>query len=544
VKTENSPAGREIGKAEMSNNNQVLVYDCTLRDGTQAESITLSVEDKLHIAQKLDDFGAHYIEGGWPGSNQKDAEFFERAKAMNWKNSRIAAFGSTRHWKNPVETDPNIAALLQAGTPVVTLVGKSWDFHVINALGIQLEQNLRIIRESVAYLKERGKEVVFDAEHFFDGHQANAEYAVEVLRAAHAAGADWIVLCDTNGGGLFSTVGRVVGELLKEFPRLGIHTHNDSELGVANTVAAVEAGAAMVQGTINGYGERSGNANLCSVLPILELKMGKETVGRERLKSLSTLAYFVSETANVLLPNNLPFVGKSSFAHKGGLHVSGILRDSRTYEHIDPELVGNSRRVLVSDLSGKSNLLYKIREFGDVDPGTLDLTQLLEKIKKLEYEGYQFEGAEASFKLLLHEYSSEPKEHFNFRGFRVLLDKEPDGHFISEATVKISVDGVEEHTAADGNGPVNAIDRAIKKALSRFFPELDQVHLTDYKVRVLDARSGTAAKVRVLIESSDGNESWSTVGVSHNVIEASWKAIIDSILYKLVFVNKKVQLQA
>jgi 2-isopropylmalate synthase len=528
----------------MSKENQVLIYDCTLRDGTQAENVTLSVEDKLHIAQKLDDFGVHYIEGGWPGSNQKDAEFFERAKTMSWKNSRIAAFGSTRHWKNSVERDPNIAALLQAETPVITLVGKSWDFHVINALGIQLDQNLQIIRESVAYLKERGKEVVFDAEHFFDGHQANPDYAVQVLRAALAAGADWIVLCDTNGGGLFSTMGRVVEELSKEFPRLGIHTHNDSELGVANTVAAVEAGAAMVQGTINGYGERTGNANLCSVIPILELKMGKETVGRERLKGLTTLAYFVSETANVVLPNNLPYVGKSSFAHKGGLHVSGILRDSRTYEHIDPELVGSSRRVLVSDLSGKSNLLYKIREFGDIDADTLDLTQLLEKIKKLEYEGYQFEGAEASFKLLLHQFSSQPKEHFNFKGFRVLLDKEPDGHFISEATVKISVDGVDEHTAADGNGPVNAIDRAIKKALSRFFPELDQVHLTDYKVRVLDARSGTAAKVRVLIESSDGNESWTTVGVSHNVIEASWKAIIDSILYKLIFVNKRAPVQA
>jgi 2-isopropylmalate synthase len=527
----------------MSEKTQVLVYDCTLRDGTQAENVTLSVEDKIHIAQKLDDFGTHYIEGGWPGSNQKDAEFFELAKGMNWKNSKIAAFGSTRHWKNSVQTDPNIAALLQAETPVVTLVGKSWDFHVINALGIQLDQNLQIIRESVAYFKEHGKEVVFDAEHFFDGHQANPEYAVQVLRAAHEAGADWIVLCDTNGGGLFSTMGRAVKELSKEFPRLGIHTHNDSELGVANTIAAVEAGAAMIQGTINGYGERSGNANLCSVLPVLELKMGKETVGPERLKGLSALAYFVSETANMVLPTNLPFVGKSSFAHKGGLHVSGILRDSRTYEHIDPELVGNSRRVLVSDLSGKSNLLYKIREFGDIDAASLDLTKLLETIKQLEYEGYQFEGAEASFKLLLHKFSSEPKEHFNFKGFRVLLDKEPDGLFISEATVKISVDGVEEHTAADGNGPVHAIDRAIKKALSRFFPELDQVHLTDYKVRVLDARSGTAAKVRVLIESSDGSESWTTVGVSHNVIEASWKAIIDSILYKLVFVAKKTHAQ-
>ncbi|HXK59965.1 MAG TPA: citramalate synthase [Acidobacteriota bacterium] len=519
----------------MDRKEKVLVYDCTLRDGTQGENISLSVDDKIHIAQKLDEFGVHYIEGGWPGSNDKDARFFERAKSYQWNNAKIAAFGMTRHWKNPVDKDPNIAALVQAETPVVTLVGKSWDFHVLRALGIELEQNLQIVRESVAYLKSLGKEVVFDAEHFFDGYCANPDYALAVLEAAHNAGADWLVPCDTNGGALPSTITAAVELLARRFPRIGIHTHNDSELGVANTLAAVEAGATMVQGTINGYGERCGNANLCSIMAVLELKMGRETVGRERMKGLTQLAHFVSETANVLLPNNMPFVGRSAFAHKGGLHVSGILRDSRTYEHLEPETVGNTRRVLVSDLSGKSNLTYKLKELTGVDVANVDLNALLEKIKKLEYDGYQFEGAEGSFKLLVHEFTGNSKDLFQFTGFRVLLDREPDGSLISEATVKVSVDGVYEHTAADGNGPVHAIDRAIKKALARFFPEVEKIHLTDYKVRVLDARSGTAAKVRVLIESTDGQESWTTLGVSHNVIEASWDAIVDSIVYKLVF---------
>ena len=521
----------------MSDTKQVFIYDCTLRDGTQGESISLSVDDKLRIAQKLDDFGIHYIEGGWPGSNQKDVEFFEGARGLSWKNSKIVAFGSTRHYKNPVDKDPNLAALLQAGTPTVTLVGKSWDFHVERALGTTLEENLHMIRESVAYLKEGNKEVIFDAEHFFDGYAANPKYAKAVLRTARDAGADWVVLCDTNGGNLPSRVHELVHQLSMEFPSLGIHTHNDCEMGVANSIAAVEAGAHMVQGTINGYGERCGNANLCSVIPILELKLGRKTIGREHLKDLTSLAYFVSETANVVLPSTLPFVGKSSFAHKAGLHVSGIIKDPRTYEHVSPEAVGNGRRVLVSDLSGKSNLLYKIREFGDLDPQDLDLKSVLEHIKKLEYEGYQFEGAEGTLKLLLHQFAQGQKEPFDFRGFRVLVDQNHAGQFVSEATVKISVDGVEEHAASDGNGPVHALDRAMKKALVRFFPEIEEIRLIDYKVRVLDAQNGTAAKVRVLVESSDGQRTWSTIGVSSNVIEASWKAIIDSVLYKLLFAS-------
>ncbi|MGH9341280.1 MAG: citramalate synthase [Acidobacteriota bacterium] len=517
---------------------KIFIYDCTLRDGTQGENISLSVDDKIHIAQRLDELGVHYIEGGWPGSNQKDAEFFERAKSLTWANTQIVAFGSTRYWKNPIDEDPNIAALLEAETSTVTLVGKSWDFHVEQALGITLEQNLEIIGDSVRYLRDYDKEVIFDAEHFFDGYKANPEYATRVLETARHAGADWLVLCDTNGGTLTSTVGRVVETLGASFENLGIHTHNDCEMGVANSIAAVEAGAGMVQGTMNGFGERCGNANLCSVIPILESKMGHTTIGREKLKGLTSLAYFVSETANTVLPNNMPFVGKSAFTHKAGLHVSGIMKNPRTYEHLGPEEVGNDRRVLVSDLSGKSNLLYKIREFGDIDTEQLDLKPLLERLKQLEYEGYQFEGAEGTFKLLLHHYQTQAADPFDFRGFRILVDQSEDGRFVSEATVKISVGGIDEHTASDGNGPVHALDRAVKKALARFFPEINEVRLIDYKVRVLNAQSGTAAKVRVLIESTDGSHSWTTIGVSCNVIEASWKAIVDSVLYKLAFLAK------
>ena len=526
----------------MTDTNQVLIYDCTLRDGTQGEQISLSVDDKLRIAEKLDGFGAHYIEGGWPGSNQKDAEFFERARTLPWRNSRITAFGSTRHHKNPVEKDPNVAALLEAGTPAVTVVGKTWDFHVECALGTTLEKNLEMIRDTVGYLKEHGREVIFDAEHFFDGYAANPRYAKSVLRTARDAGADWIVLCDTNGGSLPSAVEPLANQLSPEFPALGIHTHNDCELGVANSLAAVQGGARMVQGTMNGYGERSGNANLCSIIPLLELKLGKTTVGPERLKGLTSLAYFVAETANMVLPNNLPFVGKSSFAHKGGIHVSAINKDPKTYEHIDPAAIGNARRVLVSDLSGRSNLLYKIREFGDLDAEDVDLKGLLERIKQLEYEGYQFEGAEGSLKLLIHRYAHHQCEApFSFHGFRILVDENHKGQFVSEATVKVNVGGEEEHTVSDGEGPVHAMDRAVRKALVRFFPEIEEVRLVDYKVRVLDARRGTGAQVRVLIESTDGKESWNTIGVSPNVMEASYRAIIDSVMYKLLFASPRLK---
>ncbi|HRV09225.1 MAG TPA: citramalate synthase [Acidobacteriota bacterium] len=518
-----------------SQGDRILIYDCTLRDGSQGEEISLSVADKLRIAERLDDFGIAYIEGGWPGSNPKDAEFFARAKEMTWKNSRLAAFGSTRLWRNPVDRDPNLQSLLATGTPTVTVFGKSWDFHVLHALNIELEQNLQLITESVRYLKDAGREVIFDAEHFFDGYGANPTYALQVLEAAVEGGADWIVLCDTNGGSLPGYVGRVTSEIARRFSRVGIHTHNDADLAVANSLAAVEAGARMVQGCINGYGERIGNANLTSVIPNLELKMKLTAVGRGKLQELSSVAYFVAEAANLAVPNNQPYVGKSAFAHKGGVHVSAILKDARTYEHIEPEAVGNRRRVLVSDLSGKGNLLYKIREFGDIDLERLDVRALVQHIKQLEYEGYQFEGAEASLKLLAHQHLGGATQPFQIKGFRVIVDQVGGNGMISEATVKVSVGDLSEHTAAEGNGPVNALDRATKKALGRFFPELTKVHLIDYKVRVLDARQGTAAKVRVLIESTDGEESWTTVGVSTNVIEASWYAITDSLLYKLLF---------
>lgn len=514
---------------------RVLIYDCTLRDGSQGEEISLSVADKLRIAERLDDFGIAYIEGGWPGSNPKDAEFFARAKETTWKNCRLAAFGSTRLWRNPVDRDPNLQSLLAAETPTVTVFGKSWDFHVLRALNIELDQNLQLITESVRYLKDAGREVIFDAEHFFDGYGANPSYALRVLEAAVEGGADWIVLCDTNGGSLPGYIARVTSEVSRRFSRVGIHTHNDADLAVANSLAAVEAGARMVQGCINGYGERIGNANLTSVIPNLELKMKLSAVGREKLQELSSVAYFVAETANLAVPNNQPYVGKSAFAHKGGVHVSAILKDVRTYEHIEPESVGNSRRVLVSDLSGKGNLLYKIREFGDIDLDRLDVKALVQHIKELEYEGYQFESAEASLKLLAHQHLGGATQPFQIKGFRVIVDQVGDNGMISEATVKVWVGDLSEHTAAEGNGPVNALDRATKKALGRFFPELTTVHLIDYKVRVLDAREGTAAKVRVLIESTDGEESWTTVGVSTNVIEASWYAITDSLLYKLLF---------
>lgn len=512
----------------------ILIYDCTLRDGSQGENISFSVQDKVRIARQLDNFGVHYIEGGWPGSNPKDAAFFEQAASLSW-NSKIAAFGSTRHWKNRVDEDSNLQALLKAHAPVITLVGKSWDFHVSRALGIPLEQNLEIIQDSIEYLKEQGKEVVFDAEHFFDGYRDNPGYARQVLLTARDAGADWIVLCDTNGGSLPTWISAAVSRLAKEFSKLGIHTHNDSELAVANTLAAVQEGAGMVQGTINGYGERVGNANLTSIIPNLELKMGRKSVGPEKLQRLSSLAHFVSETANLALPNNLPFVGQSAFAHKGGIHVNAVLKDSKTYEHIDPESVGNGRRILVSDLSGRSNLFYKVQESSELELGKKDLKMLLERVKQLEFEGYQFEGAEASFKLLARRASKSFSPPFEVLGFRVVVDQVASGRFYSEATVRVSVKGVEEHTAADGNGPVHALDRAVKKALVRFFPELESVSLSDYKVRVLDARQGTASSVRVLVQSTDGSESWGTVGVSTNVIEASWLAIIDSLLYKLAF---------
>ncbi len=515
---------------------RVVLYDTTLRDGTQGEGLSLSVEDKLKIALKLDEFGLDYIEGGWPGSNPKDVEFFERAKSVRFQHARLAAFGSTRRPNVSVEEDENLRALLDAGTPTVTIFGKSWDLHVTRALRTTLDENLRMVHESVAWLKQQGREVVYDAEHFFDGYKRHPEYAMATLRAASEAGADVLVLCDTNGGStpweIAEAVRRIRGMGLGP---LGIHTHNDAELAVANTLVAVREGAVHVQGTINGYGERCGNANLCSIIPDLILKMGIECLPVERLKRLTELSRFVSEVANVGHQDHQPYVGKSAFAHKGGVHVSAVMRQPETYEHIAPELVGNNRRVVVSELAGRSNLLHKAEQFGlDLTPRPDVTRHLLRQIKELEHRGYQFEAADGSLELLMRRALSPAPPPFTLEGFRVSVTKDKNGDPVAEATVKVRVDGRSEHTAAEGNGPVHALDNAVRKALLQFYPELGRVHLLDYKVRVLDGRDGTAAGVRVLIEAGDGEATWTTIGVSTNVLEASWQALADSLEYAVL----------
>lgn len=515
---------------------RIQTYDTTLRDGTQSESISFSVDDKLRIARKLDDLGIDYIEGGWPGSNDKDAEFFRRASAMNWASARLSAFGSTAHPKHlPVE-DPNLSALLEAATPVVAIFGKSWDFHVTTALKIPLSRNCELVRASVSHLKAAGREVVYDAEHFFDGFAANPEYALATLRAAEEGGASVLVLCDTNGGSLTAHV-RAAVECVKSCTRLpvGIHAHNDGELAVANTLMAVECGAVQVQGTINGYGERCGNANLCSVIPNLELKMGRTTIGRERLPLLAAASRFVSQVANLPHRRELPFVGRSAFAHKGGIHVSAVLKDSATYEHIEPAAVGNARRVLVSELSGKSNLQYKAREMGlDVTASDEALRHALSRIKKLEHEGYEFEAAEASVRVLMEVAAHGELEFFRIENFRVINEMRGRGAVTSEATVKLHIGDEVVHTVAEGDGPVHALDRALHEALHRYFEPLRSVRLTDYKVRVLEKSSGTGARVRVMVQQTDGDEIWTTVGVSENILEASYIALADGVRYKLL----------
>ncbi|WP_339321557.1 citramalate synthase [Paenibacillus sp. FSL W8-0194] len=514
----------------------ISIFDTTLRDGTQGEGVSLSADDKLKIAKKLDELGVSYIEGGIPGSNSKDIEFFKRVGQLGL-NAKITAFGSTRRKDSIADQDANLNRIIESGAQAATLVGKSWDFHVHTALQTTLEENLAMIYDSVAYLKRKGLEVIFDAEHFFDGYKNNPEYAVAVLKKAKEAGADWLVMCDTNGGTLPHEIGSIVAAFHASVPdaNLGIHTHNDCELAVANTLSAVQAGARQVQGTINGYGERCGNANLCSIIPNLQLKLGYECIGEERLKQLTNTARYVSEIANVNMPVNQPYVGNAAFAHKGGIHVSAILRDSRTYEHIVPEWVGNKQRVLVSDLAGQSNIVSKAQDMGlDFDPANEQSRKVIDKIKDLEHQGYTFEAADASLELLLREAGGEMKELFAFESFKMLVEKTAGQPVVSEAFVKLNVAGNNVYTAAEGNGPVNALDNALRKALVQYFPAIKEMHLSDYKVRVLDEKDATAAKVRVLIESRDINNSWNTVGVSGNVIEASWEALVDSMRYALL----------
>ncbi|MDD3310894.1 citramalate synthase [Pseudodesulfovibrio sp.] len=521
---------------------KVTIYDTTLRDGAQAEELNLTCEDKVRIARKLDELGIHYIEAGWPGSNPTDKKFFDTIKGTTFKNARLAAFGSTHLAKTTPEKDANLRALLEAGTPVITIFGKTWDMHATTALGIPLERNLELISNSVRYLAERADEIFFDAEHFFDGYKHNPDYALSALRAAHEAGAARLILCDTNGGTLTAELGEIMGAVARALPdaELGIHAHNDGELAVANSLEAVRLGATQVQGTINGYGERCGNANLCSVIPNLELKMGIETFGRKSLERLSDVAHFVSETANLRPFMRQPFVGASAFAHKGGVHVSAILKDARTYEHIPPESVGNVRRVLQSDQAGRSNILFKAHELGyDMAKNDATVDRLLKEIKIRESMGYEYSVADASFELVLQEALGKPLDYFHFRHFFVVdAKREEDAEPMTEATVIVDVKGQMEHTAATGLGPVNALDRALRKGLERFYPNLGEVRLLDFKVRVLSGAvrdtGGTASFVRVLIESGDKYERWTTVGVSHNIIEASWQALVDAINFKLL----------
>lgn len=517
------------------------IFDTTLRDGTQGEGISLSADDKLKIAKKLDQLGVHYIEGGNPGSNSKDIEFFDRVKNLGL-SAKITAFGSTRRKDSQAERDANLNRIIESGVQASTLVGKSWDFHVFTALQTTLEENLAMIYDSIAYLKRNGLEVMFDAEHFFDGYKNNPEYALAVMRKAEEAGADWLVMCDTNGGTMPHEIHDIVSVLKGSVTsaRLGIHTHNDCELAVANALSAVQAGAEQIQGTMNGYGERCGNANLCSIIPNLQLKLGYEVLEPNQLKQLTNTARYISEIANVYMPVNQPYVGTAAFAHKGGIHVSAILRDSRTYEHISPETVGNRQRVLVSELAGQSNILSKAKELGiPFDPENENTRAVISKIKDLEHQGYQFEGADASLELLLREANGEMKELFVFESFKMLVEKSAGKPVISEAFVKLKIDGASIYTAAEGNGPVNALDNALRKALITYYPGLQEIHLSDYKVRVLDDKDATASKVRVLIESRNYENSWSTVGVSGNVIEASWEALVDSLRYALLGQTKQ-----
>ncbi len=534
----------------------VEIYDTTLRDGCQAEDIALTLEDKLRITERLDSMGVRYVEGGWPGSNPRDEAYFAEVGKLALKQIKVAAFGSTRRAGSRASEDRNVAKLLASNTPVVTIFGKTWDLHVRDDLRVPLEENLDLIHDTVRYLKKHVDEVIFDAEHFFDGFHHNSAYALECVRSAADAGADLLCLCETNGGRLPHEVAAGVDAVAAATDApIGIHCHNDSELAVANSLIAVQHGARQVQGTINGFGERCGNVNLCSVIANLQLKMGYKVLSAANLKRLQELSHFVYELANIEPYKRQAFVGQSAFAHKGGVHVAAVQRNAETYEHIDPTVVGNRQRVLVSDLSGRANLVYKAKQFGiDLDGLDSHVRRLVTEIKELEHRGYQFEGAEASLELRMQRVLGEVPNFFELIQFRVVDEKgymrrvfKEDGSFdvrtdevfehdpaSSWAAVMVAgPDGVVEHTAAEGNGPVNALDKALRRAVGRFYPNIEEIELRDYKVRVLGGERGSAALVRVLIESADEGERWGTVGVSLNVIEASWQALVDSFEYKI-----------
>ncbi|HVR29636.1 MAG TPA: citramalate synthase [Thermoanaerobaculia bacterium] len=512
---------------------QVFLYDTTLRDGTQRENLSLSLGDKIKIAQRLDSFGIPYIEGGWPGSNPKDAEFFARVREIPLRQARICAFGSTRYKQTHCDRDANIQALLEARTPVVTLVGKSWDLHVEQVIETTLAENLAMVEDSVRYVKRAGREVVYDAEHFFDGWKANPGYAIATLEAAARGGADFLVLCDTNGGTLPWEVEAITASVCRSAAApVGIHTHDDGGCGVANSLVAVRAGAVMVQGTVNGYGERVSNANLTTIVPDLQLKMGRRCVPPERLRELTELSRYVAEVANIPHDDYSPYVGRSAFAHKGGIHVAAMLKCPESYQHVEPALVGNEMRTVVSELSGRGNILH-LAERQALATDASRAREVLERVKDLESKGYTFEGAEASVEMMLRRTHAEYRAPFQLVDFMVVVEHREGRGLFSEATVKVEVEGRLVHTAAEGNGPVNALSLALRKALADTHPEIQDVHLSDYKVRILDSQEGTAATTRVLIDFQKGARQWTTVGASTNIIEASWTALADAMEYAI-----------
>ena len=515
----------------------LLLYDTTLRDGAQTEGISFSADDKAKIARKLDQLGIHYIEGGFSHpSIRTDMEFFARMREEPLDNAKLVVFGMTRRAGTKAEEDPGVRNLVELGAPVAALVAKTWDLHVTHALRVELQENLAMIRDSVRFVKDHGVEVCLDAEHFFDGFKHNRDYALECIQVAAEAGADSICLCDTNGGMLPAQVQEAVRAVKAQIATpLGIHAHNDCDLAVANTLAAVDAGAVQVQGTINGYGERCGTASLCSVIPNLQLKSGRAVLTDEQLAQLYETAHYVASIANMPSPEQAAYIGRSAFAHKGGMHVDAMMKSPRTYEHIRPEQVGNERRFLVSDLAGRGAVILKAQSLNlGLEKDSPQARELMERLKELEHGGYQFDGAEASFELLIQKSVGRYQPRFDLEGFRVIVEKDRAGDIRTEATIKVKVDGEEEHTAAEGDGPVHALDNALRKALERFYPELSRIRLTDFKVRVVNAAEGTAAQVRVMVESRAGSRSWATVGVHTNIIEASWQALVDGVEYGLL----------
>jgi 2-isopropylmalate synthase len=515
---------------------KITIYDTTLRDGSQAEGVNFSLMDKIRIAHKLDEFGMDYIEGGWPGSNPKDIEFFETMKKELFQSAKLCAFGSTRRPKRKAMEDELLLKLLEAQTPVITIFGKSWDFHVTHALKVSLDENLDMIAESISFLKKHVDEVIYDAEHFFDGYKHNRDYALKCLQVATEAGASVLALCDTNGGAMPADMIEIMNHVVETIPcSIGIHAHNDAGCGVANSILAVQQGAVHVQGTINGYGERCGNANLSTIIANLRVKLGYDCLKEHSIQHLTSISQYVDEVANLAPNTRSPYVGRSAFAHKAGVHVDAILKHSSTYEHVSPESVGNTRRMLVSELSGGSTIVSKAAKHNiDLTKGSPETKALLKRVAELEREGYSFEGAEASFDLLLMQTAGTYRKLFHINGFRIIVEQHGEDQAITEATVKVCVGDQERFEVAEGDGPVHALDTALRKALYHFYPELKNIKLTDFKVRVVNVSDGTAARVRTIIDSTDGNEVWSTVGVSENMIEASWKALVEGVIYGLL----------